>query len=191
MGTAAVVLGAVAASGCGEFVRQSRSPSQLVINSIETARGTGTVPTTFVSGPLLSDVSDATGTIFDDFGRVSLSAILRDQGVTTPSDVNDVTITRYRVVYRRADRPNAQGGVDVPHPFDGGLTLTVPARGTPVTAVFELVRHIAKAEAPLIALRSNAVVISTIAEVTFFGRDQAGNEVSVTGTVLINFANFG
>ena len=29
-----------------------------------------------------------------------------------------------------------------------------------------------------------------IAEVTFHGRDQAGNGLSVTGSVQINFANF-
>ena len=34
-------------------------------------------------------------------------------------------------------------------------------------------------------------VISTIAEVTFYGRDQAGNEVSVTGSISVNFSDFG
>ena len=176
-GAAAVVIAAVMFSGCGEFVRQSQSPSQLVINSLLTASGSGTVATTFVSGPLLSDVVASSGTIFDDFGQVTLSAILRDQGTpaVTPSAVNDVTITRYRVRYVRSDGRNVEGA-DVPHAFDGGLSLTVPAGGTtPAAAVFELVRHIAKAEAPLLALRTNAVVLSTIAEVTFLGRDQAGH----------------
>ena len=193
-GTRAVVVGiaVLLSSGCGDFVRQSRSPSQLVINSLLAASGSGTVPTAFVSGPLLSDVVAATGTIFDDFGQVTMSAILRDQGTTavTPTAVNDVTITRYRVVYRRSDGRN-QPGLDVPYSFDGGMSVTVPAGGgATVTTVFELVRHVAKAEAPLLALRSSAVVLSTIAEITFFGRDQAGNEMSVTGSVQVNFANF-
>ena len=34
-------------------------------------------------------------------------------------------------------------------------------------------------------------MISTIAEVTFYGRDQAGNEISVTGLLSINFGDFG
>jgi hypothetical protein len=53
------------------------------------------------------------------------------------------------------------------------------------------VRHTAKQEPPLVALRSNGVNLNTIAEVTFYGRDQAGNEVSVTGQIGIVFGNFG
>ena len=37
-----------------------------------------------------------------------------------------------------------------------------------------------KEEAPLRSLRFSRDIISTIAEVTFFGRDQAGNEISAT-----------
>ena len=36
-----------------------------------------------------------------------------------------------------------------------------------------------------------ARTISTIAEVTFYGRDQAGNEVSATGMLSVNFGDFG
>ena len=54
-----------------------------------------------------------------------------------------------------------------------------------------LVRHDAKAESPLIQLVSNGVVISTLAEVTFYGTDQVGNQVSVTATIQIDFGNFG
>ncbi len=60
-----------------------------------------------------------------------------------------------------------------------------------MTLDFELVRHVAKLEAPLVYLATNLNVISTIAEVTFYGRDQVGNEVNVTGHILINFANYG
>jgi len=34
-------------------------------------------------------------------------------------------------------------------------------------------------------------VISTIAHVTFYGKDQNGNEVSVTGSISVNFADWG
>jgi hypothetical protein len=50
---------------------------------------------------------------------------------------------------------------------------------------------VAKLEAPLRALVASAVSISTVAEVTFYGRDQAGNDVSVTGFIEITFGNFG
>ena len=195
-GTAALVV-AVLSSGCGDFVRQSQSPSQLVITSILTAAGSGgVVPTTFVSGPLLSDVS-ANGIVFDDFGQVGFRVVLRNPGTlttpTTPSSLNDVTITRYTVTYSRSGGPNGQNtpGVDVPHPFEGALTLTIPAGDTAATAgVVELVRHVAKLEAPLAILAISPEVLTMLAEVTFYGRDQAGNDVSVTGTVQVNFANF-
>ena len=32
---------------------------------------------------------------------------------------------------------------------------------------------------------------STIAEVTFFGRDQAGNEVTLSGNITVSFADYG
>jgi hypothetical protein len=53
------------------------------------------------------------------------------------------------------------------------------------------VRHIAKSEAPLGALAVSPVVITTIAEVTFFGRDQTGREVSVVAKITVDFGNFG
>ncbi|MGH9255448.1 MAG: hypothetical protein ACRD3C_12885, partial [Vicinamibacterales bacterium] len=107
---------------------------------------------------------------------------------TAPTPVNSVTIMRYRVTFRRADGRNTPG-VDVPYPFDSAGTFTVPPLGF-ATQSFELIRHVAKGEAPLGALVFNPVVISTIAEVTFFGRDQAGNDLSVTGTIGVQFGDF-
>jgi hypothetical protein len=73
--------------------------------------------------------------------------------------------------------------------MDSAATFTVPATGT-VTATFELVRQAAKQEAPLAALRTNPVVISTIAEIEFYGRDLTGHDVTVSGTVGVFFGNF-
>ena len=116
---------------------------------------------------------------------------MRDPGGATqptePTSANFITVQRYRVRYIRADGRNTPG-VDVPYGFDGAITLTV--RTGEVTGGFELVRHIAKQEAPLAALGANGVIISTIAEITFFGFDQTGREVSVTGRMLVDFGNF-
>jgi hypothetical protein len=46
-------------------------------------------------------------------------------------------------------------------------------------------------EPPLATLKSSNVVLTVIADVTLYGRDQAGNEVSTTGSVQIKFADFG
>jgi hypothetical protein len=142
-------------------------------------------------GTLLSDVITKNST-FNDMAEVEMRLILKDPGppgVTVgPSLLNAVTITRYRVEYRRSDGRNTQG-VDVPYSFDSALTFTVPSDGS-ATGVFQLVRHAAKEEAPLKALANNLDIISTIAYVTFYGHDQAGNDVSATATIGVDFGNF-
>jgi len=92
------------------------------------------------------------------------------------------------VVYRRTDGHNTPG-VDVPYPFDAAVTVTVGANGA--SSGFQLVRNAAKQEAPLRALATNPDIISTIADVTFYGHDQAGNDVSATGSITVDFGNFG
>lgn len=187
-----------AASGCGEFTRQGTAPVIPVIRSLEAA--SGATPSE-MGGTLLSDVitlvrepepcSDVSPcpTIFNDIGEVTIALTPKDPGPGAgPSDLNAVTFSRYRVVYRRTDGRNGPG-VDVPYPFDSGLTFTVPADGV-ATAGFQIVRHTAKQEAPLRALGDNGRTITTIAEVTFYGRDQAGNDVSASGSIGIDFGNF-
>ena len=200
-GAAAVLVAATLSSGCGEFVRQSQSPSQLVIVTLgtqtvedrELGGGTGIPGTvvqvdTFAPGPLDSNVNAPVR----DVGQVVLQLILRDPGTpgvtAAPTPLNDVTVTEYEVRYRLLDGRNTPG-VDVPHPIRGGLTFTVQGTRTG-TAIFDLVRIVAKEERPLAALKNSSVVLTVIADVTFYGRDQAGNAVSATGSVQINFAAF-
>ena len=196
-----VVLMLWSALSCGDVVRSGRSPMYLTIDLLQAAKGDK--PTQF-AGALLSDVltivtnggvcsqSNPCQVIFDDFGQVVLRTPLKD--VTNPSSPNapttnnEVTITRYRVVYRRTDGRNTQG-VDVPYGFDGGVTGTVPLGGT-LTLSFELVRHVAKLESPLAQLRSNGGLIYTIADITFFGKDRVGNEIQATGSISVDFGNF-
>jgi hypothetical protein len=100
-----------------------------------------------------------------------------------------VTITRVHVTFRRTDGRN-QEGVDVPYGFDTAATATVPPTGT-VTLPFPLVRSQAKESSPLVELVTSGKAISTIVDVTFYGQDAVGNEVSVTGSLAVDFANFG
>ncbi|HXD73654.1 MAG TPA: hypothetical protein VN628_07955, partial [Vicinamibacterales bacterium] len=133
-------------------------------------------------------------TIFSDTGQVVMHMVPKDIGVsattpTTPSTNNQVTINRVHVSYRRTDGRN-QEGIDVPFAFDSAVTFTVPASGQ-VTSGFILVRSQAKEEPPLLALVTNGLVISMIGDVTFYGQDVVGNAVTVTGSINIDFANFG
>ena len=177
-----------ATASCGDVVRQGRAPVYLVIDRLQAANGTA--PGTFFSF-LLSDVV-TNGAAFNDPGQVDLRIVPKDIGAITPTVVstnNEVTITRYRVSYRRADGRNTQG-VDVPYAFDGAVTGTVGV-ATALTVGFQLVRNVAKKEAPLVQLVTNPIIITMIADVTFYGQDRVGNDVSVTGSIQIDFGNFG
>ena len=197
-GAVAILLGSVS---CGDVARQGRSPSVVVIDALVAASGASAGQ---FNGFLNSDVEviktvsiggvdTQVPTIFNDIGKVTLRLILRDlgspAGEATPTPLNQVTMNRYRVVFHRADGRNTQG-VDVPYTFDGAATGTVTPSG--IDLIFELVRHSAKEEAPLLALRfqGGRIEIATIADITFYGKDLAGNEVAVTGSISVDFADF-
>ena len=183
---------ALAGSASCSAVRQGTGTSFLIIQQLEAASGAD--PNEF-GGTLFSDVVtvvDGNPTVFNDSARVTFRLGLKDPGSQDspldPTPNQFITVDRYRVRYVRADGRNSPG-VDVPYGFDGGMTLTVTT-GT-ITGSFELVRHTAKAEAPLGALASNFTTITTIAEITFYGRDQTGHEVSTVGRITVEFGNFG
>jgi hypothetical protein len=189
------------ATGCGDVTNQGQAPVVVVVERLEAAKGNAPGS---LSGTLNSDVvvlrttpapcttTEPCRTIFNDVGEVELRVRSKDPGIpglaSNPSFLNAVTINRYRVEYVRPDGRNTPG-VDVPYAFDSALTFTIPSDGT-ASAGFELVRHTAKEEAPLRALAFNQNIISTIAYITFYGRDQAGNDVSVAASIGINFGDF-
>ena len=189
----------VAAASCGDVATTGRSPVYLVIDKIEGIPGGSTAGTP--SGFLLSDVQSLVTkpdpctttspcpTTYNDNGAVTFHLSQKDiTSIVGPTSNNQVTITRYRVNYRRADGRNTPG-VDVPYGFDGAFTLTVPVT-TGASSSFELVRHAAKMESPLVQLITNDTVITTLAEITFYGQDVVGNEIQATGTIQVNFGNF-
>jgi hypothetical protein len=187
----AIVTLTVMAASCAAPVREGTGTSFLMISNLEGA--SGAEPDDFGS-VVHSDVAigpPENHSVFNDLGRVTFQLGLKDPGTPTspsqPTQNQFITLDSYRVRYVRADGRNTPG-VDVPYGFDGALTVTVSGS---VTTSFELVRHVAKLEAPLGALAFTRVIISTIAEVTFFGRDQTGHEVSVTGRMSVDFGNFG
>jgi len=198
---AAAVLASLAAAACGDVARDGRSPVQAVVVALEGA--SGAEPDKF-GGTLSSDVltmrtkpepcTPATPcpTIYNDLGKITLRLVTKNPGTTAvpsaPSSLNAVTFSRYHVSYRRTDG-RAVPGVDVPFGFDSAATFTVSGEDTSAVA-FDLVRVTAKQEAPLRSLASNGNIISTLADVTFYGKDLAGNEVAATGTVGVSFGNF-
>ena len=193
---------ALAAASCGDVVRQGRAPVMLVVNSLQAAQGNhnsqflGSLNSdvlTIVTQPAPCSTTSPCPTVFNDVGQAVFSLAMKDIGTpgnsTAPTTNNAVTITRYHVQYVRADGRNTPG-VDVPYPFDGAMTITV-AGTSAATVAFELVRVAAKEESPLVQLIGSKVVITALAQVTFYGTDQVGNAISATGNLQIDFGNFG
>jgi hypothetical protein len=133
-------------------------------------------------------------TVFEDPGLVTFRLGMKNPGTadspTLPTTANYITVNRFRVNFVRADGRNTPG-VDVPYPYDGAFTTTVG--GDVVQAGMSLIRLQAKLENPLRPLIGNggAIAISTLAEITFYGQDQAGREVSAMGRVGITFSDWG
>lgn len=188
-----VFAGILLSAGCSETVRTGRSPAYLIIDEITAIRGgeEGAEESHVLDSDVLTKSS-----VFEDRGVVTLRLGLKDIGqpgaVAAPTTNNAITITRYRVSYRRTDGRNTPG-VDVPHPFESAGTVTVQDSAE---LEFLLVRLQAKLEPPLMQLAfgqggsGGAVALSTIADVTFYGRDQTGNDVSASGSIGVNFADW-
>jgi hypothetical protein len=191
-----IVLVAATAS-CGDVVRQGRSPVFLVMDSLTGSSGghssgfSGTLQSdviVFLSAPAPCTPERQCPTVFSDTGQAILRLVPKDISVA-PTSNNAVTISRLHISFRRADGRNMPG-VDVPYGWDGAVTATVlPGEARSIS--FELVRHVTKEEPPLVQLAVNPSIIHTIADVTFYGVDQVGNAVTVTGNLSIEFGNFG
>jgi hypothetical protein len=196
---AAVVGLTLAQVSCGSLTTQGTASSYLIVNSLEAASGAddGAFGAT-LSSDVLTVVENA-NTYFSDPARVQFGLGLKDPGSSSspnsPTQNNFITVDRYHVRFIRSDGRNTEG-VDVPYAFDGAFTVTVTGD---TTGGFILVRNQAKQEAPLRALAcqtrglcpNNPVIISTIAEVTFYGHDQTGRQVSTTGKITVSFGDFG
>lgn len=183
----------VSSSACGgDLLRTGRSPVYLVVDRVEGTPGGGGEVGSF----LMSDVRADDGSVFNDSVSVTIRSVAKNPSATA-SQINGVTLTRYRVNFRRADGRNVPG-VDVPYSIDGAVSVTIPPDGTGVAA-FEIVRHQAKLEPPLKNLDgfsasgrslSGLGFISAIAEIVIYGRDGNGNEVSVDARIDVHFGDF-
>ena len=185
--------------GCTKQQMQGQASSYLIVDSLIAVPGTvGTSSsdqdeTNVLDSDIAIWTTPTNAAVVSDMGRITFRLGMKDPGsVNSPSEptsTNFITVNRYNVRFVRSDNRNTQG-VDVPYAFDGAATGTVTDAGGGIA--FVLVRAQSKLEAPLMALRQlgGAGVISTIAEVTFYGNDQAGRSVSVKALIGVNFADF-
>src|SRR6187402_2717059 len=113
---------AVSASCGSEMLRTGRSPVFLVLTSLEGAPGNGGTPSQFLLSDVqvlvdqtVNGVQQKVPTYYNDAGTAVFSVEAKNPTVPT-TGINAVTITRYRVVFRRSDGRNTPG-VDVPYGF--------------------------------------------------------------------------
>lgn len=148
--------------------------------------------------PLASDVLKD-GTVVADSVKVAVAIRFKNPNITTvPSIPSAVIIERYEVKYRRSDGRGVEGQ-DVPFTISGNLTAAfdVKTSGTDDLTI-EVVRAQAKLEPPLRNLRGpvkdslgGALVLSLFADITVHGRTISGQAVSGTGSMQIDFADYG
>ena len=172
---------------CNSLANTDCSASILVIDELIGFDDEGR-PSNVLQSDVLSTNPPPT-TVRQDAGEVQTRLVLKDPGTginaTSPTSANWITVNRYRVVYTRTD-----GGA-VPAPFEEAVTFTsISTIGS--SAQFILVRLSAKLEPPLVDLRfgGGEIAISTVAEITFFGRDQSSSEVTATGRISVTFADW-
>jgi hypothetical protein len=194
--TLVAVAALTASVACGsEMLRTGRSPVYLIVMAIDAGASNGAILRSdvqaLVDAPSGGSTTAKVATVFDDVAVATIRVEQKNTTETgTSSSLNTVTINRYHVEYRRADGRNTPG-VDVPYGFDGGTSASI-GPGSEGDVSFQIVRHQGKLEPPLKNLASlgGQGVISTIAEVTFYGRDQNGNEVAVTARMDVVFSDF-
>jgi hypothetical protein len=197
-GVAAAMVATGSFAGCTSAQLQGQASSYLIVENLQCANGADPekLANTCDSDVLTFVKKQVNGqqvlvpTIFEDPGVVTFGLGMKNPS-NLPSPSNFITLNRYRVNFVRADGRNTPG-VDVPYPFDGAFTATVN-KESGVAATLALVRIQAKQENPLKPLvgSGGALAISTLAEITFYGQDQAGREVSATGRIGVTFSDWG
>lgn len=187
-----IVLGILLAMGygCSPLEDESFAPNRLIVTDISTENTSG------ATGVLQSDVvilvevdGGFVETVAEDVAGVSFRNDWLSVGIT-PTSLNDLIVTRYRLTYERSDGRN-QPGVDVPFPFDGTMNVLVPVNDVG-SGQFTIVRASAKLEEPLYSLRNMGaeVEIVTTAHIQFWAHDLIGRVVTTTATYPVHFANW-
>lgn len=137
--------------------------------------------------PFQSDVL-TDGYATDDVVTVKLQCDFRtgEDGPTAPdsgaSVFDTITFRSYHVGHQRSD-----GGPN-PSDFTAGLTLSLaPDSEAEVSVV--VVRAFDKNRSPLEELRDDGEIFTTTS-VTLYGQDGYGNDIAVSASIAISFANF-
>lgn len=183
-----LIIAALTLAACNASENDSTSASMLQIvsltgNDLEGKEGSTTV---------FSDVVGAAGSIINDNGVAVLRAETIDPNLKNVSSYMDIMVDQIDVKFQRTDGRNVEG-VDVPYSFTQPMNVLVMLNKEMIVP-FILIRHVAKLEPPLLALRevpSREIVLQLVAIVTIHGKDLGGHRVApVTGYISVWCANF-
>ncbi len=179
IGGAAALAMATMLAGCGQpdYVTDSRASVLLLVVDVNE----GAVLDSDIRIGVDSNI------ICEDEVPVTLTVRNKNPNLTGGVQGN-VLVNQYQVRYTRSDG-RVQEGVDVPHTIAGGIASTVEVDGA-TTIPIEVVRRQAKLEPPLSGI-SGFDVVTMIAEVTISGQTVSGEQVSASGRLQIDFADYG
>jgi len=152
------------------------------------AEGDASVATTFKIDSVVSsgstnnieaDMMDPEG-ITADYATITVSNFLKNPSAT-PSYLNNVTIYKYQVSFRRTD-----GGTAVFETFEKNLTQTVEVNST-VSFSALIVRLEEKTSG---VLAGQSLPLQMEADIKIFGRTGSGDEVTTTGGIAVTIADY-
>jgi hypothetical protein len=177
----AVLAGFLVLTACNPIEKNSKSNSMLIVESI-----TGTTIDGKTAMLLESDVSLTPS----DTASVTLAASLLDpnEGVSGPSQYNDITLTGYTIDYFLPDGTGTPG-VTVPASIEGTSSSLLIKIGESKTVSFVAVLSGAKLVAPLSALTGTTTRLQIVARITFEGHDGTNHPVKATGQLTIVFGD--
>ena len=121
---------------------------------------------------------------------VALAVRNKNLQADAPRVPGAVLIQRYQVQYSRSDGRSVQG-VDVPYTVTGLLSsaVDVATSGTEEVPI-EVVRRQAKLDPPLSNI-TGFDIVTMFATITISGQTVSGDTVTASGSMQIDFANFG
>jgi hypothetical protein len=178
LGAALAVAAALALAGCSaDYVENNEAPVLLLITAINGG------------AQLDSDVRNGEDSTFVCENEVDVELTVMNKNPNAPTaPASAVQLDSYEVRYTRSDGRGVEG-VDVPYRITGNLAASLGV-GDELTIPIEVVRRQAKIDPPLTNIQQTTI-LTVSARVTLFGKTISEKRVSATGTMQIDFADYG
>jgi hypothetical protein len=174
---------------CNALENKTQSASLLIVENLMGTDLDKNEVNYLQSDVLIQDSATGAETITADAAVATFRVTLLDPNPGAASSVyNDVQLNRYVVTFNQPNGNNIEGR-DVPYSFEGSMSSLIRV-GTSADVAFIIVREVAKIEPPLVSLRDGTDILQVTANITFYGKDMAGQGVKATGTLTIFFANY-